>query len=192
MRILGILAGVVNMVCMTAAFFAGDFQTFLIGWAGAAFSAYAILYTLEERQDMGETPVGYRSLAMRLRYDLKNEGFTPGQRLPPVRELATRYETTRTTVSRALKILADENLIESVKGRGTYVVGGAREDRPKDRIAWEILDQLKDKQPGFRVPSSAEIMRRYGVSHPTVRRIHRELTDKGHIRRTPTGGYEKA
>lgn len=192
MRILGTIAGVVNMICMLLAMGAGDFQTFLIAWSGASFSAYAILHTLEERQDMGETPVGFRSLAMRLRWDLKEDQMQPGQRLPPIRDLAEKYRTTRTTVSRALAILADEGLIESVPGRGTYVVGGTREDRPKDRITWEILDALKDKDPGWPVPSPTEIMRRYGVSHPTVRKVHQNLVAQGIIRRRHNGGWEKA
>lgn len=192
MRILGIVAGVVNLICMFLAMVQGETQTFLIAWTGAAFSGYAILHTLEERQDMGETRMGFRSLAMRLRWDIKEQGMRPGQKLPSIGELAEHHKTTRTTVARALKILAEEGLVEIVHGRGTYVVGGAREDRPKDRIAWELLDKLKKKPSGAPFPSSTTIMREYGVSHPTARRVHREFVEKGYIRRNSTGGYEKA
>jgi len=191
MRILAFAAGTVNLVCMFLAALTADLDTFLIAWAGASFSGYAILHTLEEAQHMGETPRGYRSLAMRLRWDIKEEGMQPGQRLPSIGDLAQRHHTTRTTVARALKILADEGLVEVVQGRGTYVVGGSRADRPKDRISWELLDQLKDKDPGFPVPSSTDIMRKYKVSHPTVRRVHQDLVNRGVIRRGPNGGYVK-
>lgn len=191
MRILGTLAGVVNLICMFAAEIVGDRQTFLIAWLGASFSGYAILHSLEERQDMGETRAGFRSLAMRLRWDIKEQGLAAGQKLPSIAELAARYQTTRTTVSRALRILAEEDLVEIVHGRGTYVVGGAREDRPKDRITWELLDQMKDRVPGDPFPSTAEIRRRHNVSHPTVRRVLKDLLARGVIRRSPNGGYEK-
>lgn len=192
MRILGTIAGVVNIFCMFAAAVQGDMRTFLIGWLGAAFSGYAVLHTLEERQDMGETPTGFRSLAMRLRYDIKEGGYQPGQRLPSLPTLASRYDTTRTTVARALHILEEEGLVTIHHGRGTYVAGGGRDDRPKDRIAWELLDELKDRQSGEPFPSSVEIMRRYDVSHPTARRVHKELVEKGYIRPTGNGGYVKA
>lgn len=186
MRILGTVAGIVNTVCMLLAYMDGDTRTFLIAWAGATFSGYGILHTLEERQDMGETRTGFRSLAMRLRWEIREEGMHPGQKLPSITELAGRFATTRTTVARAMKILAEEGLVEVVHGRGTYVVGGSREG--KDRIAWELLDQMNNGQP---FPSPAEIMARYNVSHPTVRRVQRILADRGVIRRNSNGGYEK-
>lgn len=192
MRILGTIAGVVNLICMHLAAYTADTQTFYIAWLGATFSGYAILHTLEERQDMGETPHGYRSLAMRIRWDMQQQHWAPGQRLPSVRELAKQHGTTRTTVARAMQILAEEKLVEVVQGRGTYVAGGVRDDRPKDRIAWELIDQMKDQPTGTNLPASSEIMRRYGVSHPTVRRVHEALVKGGHIRPRPNGGYEKA
>lgn len=192
MRILGTIAGVVNLTCMFLAFVHGDMRTFLIAWTGASFSGYAILHSLEERQDMGETRMGFRSLAMRLRWDIKEQQLRPGQKLPSIGDLAAHHHTTRTTVARALKILADEGLVDVVHGRGTYVVGGAKDDRPKDRIAWELLDKMKDKPVGAPFPTSTTIAREYGVSHPTARRVHQELAEKGYIRRNPNGGYEKA
>lgn len=191
MRILGTIAGVVNLICMFLASIQGDTRVFLIAWTGASFSGYAILHTLEERREMGETRMGFRSLAMRLRWDMKEEGLQPGYKLPPIGDLANRYGTTRTTVARALKLLSEEGLVDVVHGRGTYVVGGEREDRPKDRIAWELLDKLKDKPSGAPFPASTTIMREYGVSHPTVRRVHELLLAKGLIRRNNNGGYEK-
>lgn len=191
MRILGFTAGVVNLICMFISFVLMDMQTFLIAWAGASFSGYAILHTLEERQDMGETRAGFRSLAMRLRWDIKEQGMAAGQKLPSIAELAERYGTTRTTVARALRILAEEQLVEVVHGRGTYVVGGARGDRPKDRIQWELLDAMENKRPGDPFPSTAEIRRRHNVSHPTVRRVLQDLVARGVIRKNPNGGYEK-
>lgn len=192
MRTLGTIAGVVNMICMGLAAATNDTQVFLIAFVGASFSGYAILHTLEERQAMGETPVGYRSLAVRIRWDLKQKGLEPGQRLAGVRELAQHYGTTRTTVARAMKILADDHIVEVVQGRGTYIAGGVREDRPKDRIAWELVDHMKDKPAGWRLPPSSEMMRKHGVSHPTVTRAYKDLIQGGYVKRTRTGRYEKA
>jgi len=188
MRILGTIAGVVNLTCMFLAAIEGDMQTFLIAWAGASFSGYAILHTLEERQHMGETRIGFRALAMTLRYDLQQQHLPPGTRLPSLGDYARKYGTTRTTVARALRILEEDGIVVMLRGRGTYTVG-VRDDRPKDRIAWELLDAMKDKPSGSPFPSSAEIMLRYNVSHPTARKVHKEFIDKGYIRRTREGGY---
>lgn len=48
-------------------------------------------------------------------------GATPGTGLPTERELAERFQTSRTTVRQALAELAIEGRLERAQGRGTYV-----------------------------------------------------------------------
>jgi len=67
-------------------------------------------------EDSPEHP--YVQLAGILRAQIKG-GLTG--RLPPVTQLAERYEVSDATVKRALRVLREEGLIYSVRGRGTFV-----------------------------------------------------------------------
>ena len=44
-----------------------------------------------------------------------------GPRIPSITQLSEIYELSQATVKRALKVLSDEGLIYSVRGRGTFV-----------------------------------------------------------------------
>ncbi len=58
--------------------------------------------------------------------DLVERGeLTPGERLPPERELASRLGVSRTVLREALATLAALGLVESRHGRGVFVVGGS-------------------------------------------------------------------
>ncbi|HEY3329203.1 MAG TPA: GntR family transcriptional regulator [Capsulimonadaceae bacterium] len=45
----------------------------------------------------------------------------PGDRLPPERDLARRFGVSTVTISRALKLLQDDGLVERVPGKGTFI-----------------------------------------------------------------------
>src|SRR3954471_8212111 len=67
----------------------------------------------------------------RVLLDQIEHGLLPrGARLPPERVLSERYDVSRATVRRALRDLADQGLIESWVGRGTFVTGGLLSDPP--------------------------------------------------------------
>lgn len=51
--------------------------------------------------------------------------LTPGDRLPPERELATQLGVSRTVLREALATLAALGLVESRHGRGVFIVGGS-------------------------------------------------------------------
>ncbi|WP_433059516.1 PLP-dependent aminotransferase family protein [Dactylosporangium sp. CS-033363] len=61
--------------------------------------------------------------AARVIQDLRAAAMTarPGTRLPTVRELTARHQASPITVSRAIRTLAAEGLLESQPGRGTFV-----------------------------------------------------------------------
>lgn len=62
----------------------------------------------------------YVQLAGLLRAEIKAGRMGP--RLPSIMELAEQSDLSPATVKRALKVLADEGLIYTVRGRGTFAV----------------------------------------------------------------------
>lgn len=196
LRVLATTAGVVNVMCMFLALLTHDVPVLMFGLWGAGFSFYGLIYFTDELRERGQHRMGYLNLAMRIRYDMKEQGLIAGNRLPTVAQLATTHDTTRATVMRALKILASEGLVEVVRGRGTYVIGegglrGARTDRPKDRIETHLLKRVEHAEPGEEMPTTTELMFMYGASHVTVRRVQSSLAQRGVLRRTRWGSYVK-
>jgi GntR family transcriptional regulator len=66
----------------------------------------------------------YQYVADALRRQVLGGKLTPGQQLPPERELCDQFLASRITVRRALQILADEMLIQRRQGIGTFVSPG--------------------------------------------------------------------
>lgn len=65
-----------------------------------------------------------------------------GDKLPSVRELSTMIIANPNTVSKAYKELERQGMIETLRGRGTYVTENARETVDEGKIAM-IKEQLK-------------------------------------------------
>jgi GntR family transcriptional regulator len=63
-----------------------------------------------------------RQLAAILRKQIEDGELAPGDRLPPILALASKYDIAPVTVRKALDILKAEGLIEGVSGYGTFVV----------------------------------------------------------------------
>jgi DNA-binding transcriptional regulator YhcF (GntR family) len=64
-----------------------------------------------------------------------------GDPLPPVRKLASKTGVNLNTVARAYRMLEEEGLVETVRGRGTSV----RSERQKRKVTRrEIQDQARD------------------------------------------------
>jgi GntR family transcriptional regulator len=68
----------------------------------------------------GPVPL-HHQVYLDLRDALAAGEWTPGDRLPPERELAERYGVSLITVRRALTDLAREHRLERTRGRGTFV-----------------------------------------------------------------------
>jgi GntR family transcriptional regulator len=62
-----------------------------------------------------------QQVAADIRRQIRSGALAPGTRLPSIVALAAQYETTTSTIQKALKILKDEGLIASVPGYSTYV-----------------------------------------------------------------------
>ena len=67
----------------------------------------------------------YKFLANLLREELAKNGERSGYKLPTEAELTRRYHMSRQTVRHALQILAEEGLVQSRQGSGTYTTGRA-------------------------------------------------------------------
>jgi GntR family transcriptional regulator len=65
----------------------------------------------------------YLQVAAEIRRAISDGEATPGERLPPARDLAAVLEVNTNTVLRALRLLRDDGLLEFRRGRGITVVG---------------------------------------------------------------------
>jgi DNA-binding LacI/PurR family transcriptional regulator len=63
----------------------------------------------------------YMQLASQIRAAIRSGELPPGVRLPSELELAERYRLSRGTVRQAMNILVNEELVERVPGKGTFV-----------------------------------------------------------------------
>lgn len=188
MRGLALCTAAVNVAAMILASVAGDWGVFAVAWAGAVFALWGWLYLGEDPH-----PMGYRNLAMQLRWEISNgdHPLEPGTRLPSTQQYAQRFATTRTTVTRALRLLAEEGLVEIVRGRGAYVCG-PRTDRPKDRVEQVLLDIINTHPAGTPLPETKWVALNMNTSEMTVRRVEQTLAEQGLIVRTRNGRYVKA
>lgn len=72
-------------------------------------------------RDEGGQPL-YRQLAAKLRKRIIDGDFAVGSLLPTEQDLCDTYSTSRFTVREALRLLAEEGMVQRQQGRGTEVV----------------------------------------------------------------------
>jgi DNA-binding transcriptional regulator YhcF (GntR family) len=181
----------INVGCAILALIVKDSQVFLVAWAGACFTVYGLFYYHETRR----MPMGYRSLAMQLRWDITNsdDGYQPGQKLPAVVDIAKKYGTTHTTAMRAMRVLAAEGLVDIVHGRGTYYVGADRIPQdggePEARVEKHLKD-ITDRVPaGHPIPSVRSLAAAHKISAVIIQRVLTDFAHRGLIRTTRAGGF---
>ena len=85
---------------------------------------------------MEETPL-YRQIVEEIRQDILQGRLKAGDRMPPIRQMTTRWGCTPGTVQRAYHELAEQGLVSSRAGQGTHVTnsGGLIDDTPLRRAA---------------------------------------------------------
>ena len=69
---------------------------------------------------MGHKPM-YRQIADALREKISAGELKPGDALPTESSLQEAFNVSRVTVRQALKLLTEEQIVESIQGSGTYV-----------------------------------------------------------------------
>lgn len=116
----------------------------------------------------------YLVIADALRKELQAE-YSPGV-LPSEADLMNRYNVSRTTVRRALGVLAGEGLVASVPGKG-WVPGSVDGDSLADRVA-AVIDE-DNLRPGDAFPSESKLSERLEVSRGTVRSALAHLEGQG-------------
>jgi DNA-binding GntR family transcriptional regulator len=64
----------------------------------------------------------YRQIAEILRGRIAAGEIPPGRRIPSLVELEQEFEVARDTLRKAVQVLKDEGLVETVPGMGVFVV----------------------------------------------------------------------
>jgi GntR family transcriptional regulator len=109
--------------------------------------------------DRDEPTELYEQVAAEIRRAIADGEATPGERLPPARDLAAVLEVNSNTVLRALRVLRDEGLLEFRRGRGITVAGsperGAVVARAKDLVHFA-------RQHGYRTDELIRIIESFG------------------------------
>jgi GntR family transcriptional regulator len=109
--------------------------------------------------DRDEPTELYEQVAAEIRRAIAEGEATPGERLPPARDLAAVLEVNSNTVLRALRLLRDEGLLEFRRGRGITVAGsperGAVVARAKDLVRFA-------RQHGYRTDELIRIIESLG------------------------------
>jgi Predicted transcriptional regulators len=81
----------------------------------------------------------YLQVADVLRGEIRSGRFSPGDRLPSVRDLSVRFDIAAATVQSALRVLRDEGLIASRSTRGYFIA-----DAPVDPEAGDAGESSSD------------------------------------------------
>lgn len=64
----------------------------------------------------------YHQLYLRLKTLIRNGEYDVGEFLPTEEQLQREYDLSRTTVRKAISVLANEGYVEVTRGRGTQVL----------------------------------------------------------------------
>lgn len=127
----------------------------------------------------------YDRIAERLRAQIASGHYPPAGALPSEATLARRFLVARSTVRRALAVLEDEGLIDTMPGAGRRVKD--LEQRTAlyryQAIAATLREQISTGAlpTGAALPSESALRGRYRASRNTVRQALAELEAEGLI-----------
>ena len=114
---------------------------------------------LRVKVDRDEPTELFEQVAGEIRRAIAEGEATPGERLPPAKDLAAVLEVNTNTVLRALRMLRDEGLLEFRRGRGITVVGtperGAVVERAKELVRFA-------RKHGYRTDELVQIIEDVG------------------------------
>jgi GntR family transcriptional regulator len=78
----------------------------------------------------------------------------PGDRLPPVRDLAARARVNRNTAARAVQRLEQDGLVQARVGQGTYILDrpGQIDPQVRDQAVDDLMDRVVREAATLGVP----------------------------------------
>lgn len=76
----------------------------------------------------------YKQIIVDIKKKILQEVLLPGEKLPSIREMAKHLLINPNTVGKAYKILEKENVIKTIKGRGTFINTVDKEIRQENEI----------------------------------------------------------
>jgi GntR family transcriptional regulator len=98
-----------------------------------------------------DTRLLYRRVYLAVAQDIEQRVLKPAERLPSERELCEQLSVSRATVRRALRQLANDGLVESIPGRGTFVSAGPLGEAPNTLMSFTHLGTSRGLLPSARV-----------------------------------------
>ncbi|KAF1301278.1 MULTISPECIES: GntR family transcriptional regulator [Enterococcus] len=91
----------------------------------------------------GSSKPYYEQLVLGIKEDILHGVLNAGDQLPSVREMAKQLLMNPNTVSKAYKVLETEQVLVTVKGKGTFVK--TMTDSPRDEVRiLQLKEQLKE------------------------------------------------
>lgn len=85
------------------------------------------------------TPI-YEQITIGIKELILKNVIRSGDKLPSVRELSTILTINPNTVSKAYMELEKQNIVESIKGKGTFITSNYRKPVSEEKISKLILD----------------------------------------------------
>ena len=111
----------------------------------------------------------YAQLANILRRQVAAGVFRPGDQLPSEAMLCQSYQVSPMTVRRTINVLAEEGVVSTARGRGTFVAGESDEAQ---------MAQLREKKLRSILQTSLNEAQHLGYSPDEVAAaFHREFSD---------------
>lgn len=123
------------------------------------------------------TPV-YRQIVEQIRYLVEGGGLGPGDRLPPVRQLADNLGVNRNTVAKAYAMLRERGLIETKGASGTTIADAPPRERsdPREELREAVLAAVRGGMTPEEVRDTAYAIARQAGSD--VRAVFAECNEE--------------
>ncbi len=128
---------------------------------------------------MAQTDPLYRRIADQLRQRITTGEYKPGERLPTEPELMDSFQAARNTIRLAVAALANEGLVATEHGRGTFVrerktftYHAARAERADRPSSWQTDAYFDEARDAGREPSQTSAMRVDPASAEVAARLH--------------------
>jgi GntR family transcriptional regulator len=122
----------------------------------------------------------YAKIASILRSQISSGQLTVGTRLPSIGQMSETYKVAPVTIRLAVRLLVEEGLLSSHRGRGTYVIDGGsyrelkllRGQSAPDAAAPSISAKVVHHARVAAVPEELQFGRRSEGDYEWIKRIH--------------------